>query len=95
MEMGYPLSKKINGMGERLFDYVHDGIIAREDITDLGEIIAGKKPGRKSPDQIALFAQGGQATYDVSWGWECWQSAKEKGLGITLNLWETPALGRK
>lgn len=95
MEMGYPLSRKINGMGERLFDYIHDGVISRDNITDLGAIIVGKAPARKDPDQIVLFAQGGQATYDVAWGFECWQKAKEMGLGISLNLWDVPALGRK
>lgn len=94
-EMGYPLSEKINGMGERLFDYVHDGKVAREDVISLGDIIAGKNPGRKSEDQIVLFAQGGQGTYDVAWGWECWQKAKELGIGQSLNLWDKPALGRK
>lgn len=94
-EMGYPLSKKINGMGERLFDYVHDGKIERDRVKDLGAIIAGKAEAREHDDQIVLFAQGGQGTYDVAWGWECWQEAKKKGLGITLNLWDVPALGRK
>ena len=94
-EMGYPLSKKINGMGERLFDYVHDGIIQRDDIIDLGAVIAGKERARREPGQIVLFAQGGQATYDVAWGYECWQKAKEMGIGISLNLWDVPALGRK
>ncbi|MBQ4425598.1 MAG: ornithine cyclodeaminase [Lachnospiraceae bacterium] len=93
-EMGYPLAAKINGMGERTFDYVHDGIVKREDVIDLGEVYAGKKAPRKNKDQIVLFAQGGQATYDVAWGWMCWQKAKELGIGQTLNLWETPALGK-
>ena len=94
-ELGYPVAETLNGMGEILVDCVHDGLINRDRIIDLGEIIAGKKEGRSSPDQIVLFAQGGQPTYDVAWGWECWQKAKELGLGISLNLWESPALLRK
>lgn len=94
-EMGYPLCRKINGMGERLFDYVHDGKIARSDITDLGAVIAGRAKARRSEDQIVLFAQGGQGTYDVAWGWACWQEALRRGIGTRLNLWDVPALGRK
>jgi len=93
-EMGYPLTAKIEGIGERCFDYVHDGLLSWDDVPDLGEIIAGKKPARLNDDQIVIFAQGGQGTYDVAWGWECWQRAKELGIGTTLNLWDVPKLGK-
>ena len=94
IELGYPVVEKI-GVTGALLDMVHDGVISKDLFINLGEIIAGKVPGRESDDQIILFKQGGQPTYDVAWGWECWQRAKELGLGKTLNLWEEPALGRK
>ena len=93
-ETGYPLAEKMNTIGRRTYDCVHDGILKREDITELGEIYAGRKVPRKYRDQIVLFPQAGQPTYDVAWGWMCWQRAKELGIGQTLNLWETPALGK-
>ena len=79
----------------KMYKYVEEGKAKREDVIELGEIITGKRAARKYPEQIVMFCQHGQPTYDVAWGWECWQSAKEKGLGKLLNLWETPALGRK
>lgn len=93
-EVGYPLSEKMMGLATVLCDMIHDGIIPEEKAEGLGPIIAGKAPGRQNDEEIILFGQSGQPTYDVAWAWECWQKAKELGLGITLNLWEKPALGR-
>ena len=62
----------------------------REQLCNLGEIIAGKLPGRTSDDQIIIFGQGGLPIYDVAWGKECYDKAVEMGLGVKLNLWDEP-----
>ena len=40
----------------------------RESITEMGEILAGKKTGRDNDDQILLYAVGGMPIEDVAWG---------------------------
>jgi ornithine cyclodeaminase/alanine dehydrogenase-like protein (mu-crystallin family) len=90
-ELVYPYSKNVGLLGCTLLDLLHDRKITMEKITNLGEIIAGKKPGRTSDDQIILFGMGGLPTYDVAWAWHCLQNARAQQLGITLKLWDTPA----
>lgn len=92
---GQPLPTQKNvstllGMG--FYDAVTEGRIMRESITEMGEILAGKKTGRDNDDQILLYAVGGMPIEDVAWGYDVYMNAIEKGIGTKLNLWEKPAL---
>jgi alanine dehydrogenase len=40
-----------------LFDPVRNGVTSRDKIADLGELVAGKVPGRQSPEEITVFKQ--------------------------------------
>ena len=48
----------------------------------LGEIVAGKKPGRTDPREITVFDATGLAIQDLALGLRIWQRARERGLGI-------------
>jgi alanine dehydrogenase len=47
----------------------------------LGEVVAGKKPGRQSPDEITVFDSTGLVIQDLSLGFALYNLAKERGLG--------------
>jgi len=47
----------------------------------LGEIVAGKKPGRESPEEITVFDSTGLIIQDLALGLAVYQRAKERGLG--------------
>jgi alanine dehydrogenase len=47
----------------------------------LGEIVAGKKPGRDNPEEITIFDSTGLIIQDLSLGFAVYQRAREKGLG--------------
>jgi ornithine cyclodeaminase/alanine dehydrogenase-like protein (mu-crystallin family) len=47
----------------------------------LGEVVAGKKPGRRSPKEITLFDSTGLIIQDLALGFAVYRRAKEKGLG--------------
>jgi alanine dehydrogenase len=47
----------------------------------LGEIVAGKKPGRGSPEEITVFDSTGLIIQDLSLGYAVYLRAKERGLG--------------
>jgi alanine dehydrogenase len=47
----------------------------------LGEIVAGKKPGREAPEEITVFDSTGLIIQDLALGLAVYQAAKEKGLG--------------
>ena len=80
------------GMG--FYDAVAEGKIKREDIKELGAIIAGDEVGRNSEGDIVVYAVGGMSLEDVSWGYECYQNALENNIGVKLNLWNTPELAK-
>ncbi len=77
-------------MGEDFVLMAEDGIISRDSIIQLGEIIRGKKPGRESKEEIILVSIEGMPIEDVSWGYECYHTALEKGIGTKLKLWDAP-----
>jgi len=47
----------------------------------LGEIAAGKKPGRTNPEEITVFDSTGLIIQDLALGYAVYKRAKEKGLG--------------
>ncbi len=53
---------------------------------DLGELAAGKKTGRHSPDEINIIANLGLALGDIAVASLVYQRAKDKGIGKFLPL---------
>ena len=91
-EFPYPSFGANNIIGSKFTDMVHDGLLTMEDITDLGDIISGKKKGRVSEDQIFVYSVGGMPVEDVAWGKVCYEKAKKMGLGTVLKLWDQPEM---
>ncbi len=48
----------------------------------LGEIVAGKKPGRQSPEGITVFDSTGLIIQDLALGYAIYLKARERGLGV-------------
>lgn len=71
---------------------VNDGVIERDEVTTMGNLLLGKQPGRKSDDEIILVSVGGMPILDIGWGHECYHKALELGIGTKLNLWDAPYL---
>ena len=66
------------------------GKLKDEDITDIGKILIGEKPGRTNCDQRILFANLGMGCLDITIAERIYQNAKAKGLGQKIALWEKP-----
>jgi alanine dehydrogenase len=47
----------------------------------LGEVVAGKKPGRQSPEEITVFDSTGLVIQDLALGLAIFNRAKARGLG--------------
>lgn len=47
----------------------------------LGEVVAGKKPGRQDPEEITVFDSTGLIIQDLSLGFAVYNRARERGLG--------------
>lgn len=92
-EFGYPAYETTTGIiGTRFVDLIHDELIPRERVTNIGDVSLGKHPGRTSPDQFVVFSVGGMPIEDVAWATHVYRNAKAAGIGTELPLWTTPAL---
>lgn len=91
-EFPYPSFGANNIIGSKFTDMIHDGLITKRDMVDLGDIISGKRAGRDRTDQVVIFSVGGMPVEDVAWGKRCYERAKELGLGQKLKLWDKPDL---
>jgi ornithine cyclodeaminase len=83
-----------NGViGGPIYRLIDDGKLPQlKDSTGLGQIINGSKPGREDDKQRIIFVACGMAVFDISWGYEVYKNAQEKGLGKSLLLWKEPRL---
>lgn len=63
------------------------GLISLKDIyCELGEIVAGKKQGRKNNEEITIFDSTGLAIHDVAAGNLVYKKALERKVGSMLSL---------
>lgn len=67
------------------------GAISWDRVSELGEILAGKAPGRTSPDQITLFESQGLAIEDVAAARRVYELARERGAGTEFPLFASGA----
>ena len=77
-------------MGEDFVYMVEDGLIERDSITQIGQIIRGKRPGRESDDEIILVSMEGMPIEDVAWAYECYTYALVHDIGTRLKVWDKP-----
>lgn len=86
------LHEYIGIIGTKFLDLVREGAIAREAVTDLGEVIKGERPGRVSEDEILVLSVGGMPVEDMAWGRRVLDQARARGIGTVLPVWDTPEL---
>ncbi len=66
---------------------LQQGLIAEDHIwAELGEIVAGLKPGRTDPEEITFFKSVGVAVQDVAAAAAVLEAAKQQGLGVEVPL---------
>ncbi|SFD87776.1 ornithine cyclodeaminase [Lentibacillus persicus] len=75
-------------MSGELLEKIHNGDYDSSQVDDLGDIIAGKKAGRTSDDDVIICMTGGLPTEDVAWGYQVYQNALENNIGAKLPLWD-------
>ncbi|RZL83551.1 MAG: ornithine cyclodeaminase [Rhodococcus sp. (in: high G+C Gram-positive bacteria)] len=78
----------IGGPLYRLID--EDKLPALTDFADLGSVIRGESPARTNDDERIAFIACGMSVFDLSWGYEIYRTAQERGLGTELQLWNSP-----
>src|SRR6185295_3979175 len=51
---------------DEIYRASRDGLIRAEDLTEIGEVVMGSRPGRTSADQITLYKSIGVAVQDAA-----------------------------
>ncbi|TIL82597.1 MAG: ornithine cyclodeaminase, partial [Mesorhizobium sp.] len=64
-----------------------------KDSIGLGDVVNKQKLGRQSPVDRVVFIACGMSVFDISWGYEIYLNAKQRGIGTRLRLWDKPHLG--
>ena len=63
------------------------GVVTRADVhAELGDVVAGKKPGRESDEEIIIFDSTGMALQDVAAAAFVYEKPSEDGSGVRLNF---------
>ena len=63
------------------------GVVTRADVhAELGEIVAGKKAGRESEEEITIFDSTGMALQDVAAAAVLYEKAQKQGSGVRLSF---------
>jgi ornithine cyclodeaminase len=66
---------------------IRDGRISAGHIyAELGELVAGQKPGRTSASEVTLFKSVGNAVQDLAVGYLALERAERQGLGQVVDL---------
>ncbi|MGB9097437.1 tyramine oxidase subunit B [Erwinia sp.] len=91
-EVPKPAHRTIPVIGVRFMDMLEEGKLTEDQLEDIGEIICGEAPGRNNDREIIIMSVGGMPVEDVAWGTVVYRNALKKGIGVKLNLWETPEL---
>ncbi|MBK7284439.1 MAG: ornithine cyclodeaminase [Sphingomonadales bacterium] len=91
-ELPKPAHNIIPIIGVKFLDMIADGRMAKEDLEDLGQIVAGEAPGRQNDEEIIILSVGGMPVEDVAWGTVVYRNAVARGIGQSLNLWDEPVL---
>ena len=69
-----------------LLPAIEKGFLQWESLTEIGEIIIGRAPGRTSPEQITLYESHGMGIQDVYTGAAVLALARERSIGTELPL---------
>ncbi|MGE4409780.1 MAG: ornithine cyclodeaminase [Sphingomonadales bacterium] len=91
-ELPKPAHVNVPIIGVKFMDMIAEGKMAKEELEDIGKIVAGEAPGRTNDEEIIIMSVGGMPVEDVAWGTVVYRNAIERGIGVTLNLWDTPVL---
>ncbi|QMV15355.1 tyramine oxidase subunit B [Vibrio spartinae] len=91
-ELPKPAHNCVPLIGVRFMDMIAAGQLDKAELEDIGKIVANDAPGRQNDEEIIIMSVGGMPVEDVAWATVIYRNAIEQGIGVKLNLWDTPVL---
>lgn len=91
-EVPPPAHHVIPLVGVKFMDMIEAARMEPSALEDLGAIVAGDTPGRRTDEKIILMSVGGMPVEDMAWGTVVYRDAIERGIGVKLNRWDDPVL---
>ncbi len=91
-EVPKPAHHHVPLIGVHFMDMLAAGQLSEDQLEDIGKIVAGDAPGRQNEEEIIIMSVGGMPVEDVAWGTVVYRNALAQGIGVKLNLWDTPVL---
>jgi ornithine cyclodeaminase/alanine dehydrogenase-like protein (mu-crystallin family) len=64
---------------------LEEGVLHWADVRELGQVVVGRYPGRKQPQEITLFKSLGIALEDVATAVRVYARAQAEGVGRTID----------
>lgn len=69
------------------FRALRAGVLTQAEVSaELGQVVAGLRPGRESPDEIVVFDSTGTAVQDVAAAALAYERAVAAGRGLPVDL---------
>jgi ornithine cyclodeaminase len=65
---------------------LEDGTLRPEDVVEIGELVAGTRPGRSARDQITLYRSVGVAVEDAAAAGLVLRAARERDVGTDIGI---------
>jgi alanine dehydrogenase len=63
------------------------GVMTRADVhAELADVVAGRRPGRRTADEVTVFDSTGTALQDVAAAWLVYERARAHSVGIRIDL---------
>lgn len=70
-----------------LLNAIASGAVSEAHIVgEIGEVVAGQVPARRSPDEITMYKSLGVASQDLAAAHAVWRAAELEGTGTQINL---------
>lgn len=65
---------------------IEEGLLSRDDIVQLSEIISGERPGRRSADDIIVYKSSGVPIQDIVTAQHIQRRAEQAGTGVIIDI---------
>jgi ornithine cyclodeaminase/alanine dehydrogenase-like protein (mu-crystallin family) len=70
-----------------LLSAIRNGVVGEDHVAgEIGEVLIGRVPGRRTADEITIYKSLGVTTQDLAAGHRAWREARARGIGQPLEL---------